>query len=37
MFERDLKAMTTGQTGHDMLEGDLKVMKDNYDKICSEN
>ena len=27
----------TTQTGHDMLERDLKAMKDNYDKICSEN
>ena len=27
----------TIQTGHDMLERDLKAMKDNYDKICSEN
>jgi len=27
----------TVQTGHDMLERDLKAMKDNYDKICSEN
>jgi len=24
-------------TGHDMLERDFKVMKDNYVKICSEN
>jgi len=27
----------TIQTRHDMLERDFKVMKDNYDKICSEN
>ena len=27
----------TIQTGHDMLERDLKAMKDNYDKTCSEN
>ena len=27
----------TVQSRHDMLERDLKVMKDNYDKICSEN
>ena len=27
----------TVPTGHDMLERDLKAMKDNYDKICSEN
>ena len=27
----------TVQTGNDMLERDLKAMKDNYDKICSEN
>jgi len=27
----------TIQTGHDMLERDLKAMKDSYDKICSEN
>jgi len=27
----------TVQTGHDMLERDLKVMKDNCNKICSEN
>jgi len=27
----------TVQTGHDMLKRDFKAMKDNYDKICSEN
>jgi len=27
----------TVQTGYDMLERDLKAMKDNYDKICLEN
>ena len=29
--------IATVQTGHDMLERDLKAMNDNYDKICSEN
>jgi len=27
----------TVQTGHDVLERDFKAMKDNYDKVCSEN
>jgi len=29
--------VATVQTGYDMLERDLKAMKDNYDRIYSEN